>query len=172
MSLSKRQKTLSAVFLIGLFALVVDRAVLRPEGGPRAASADPLPVSVKGGGPAANLPVGEQTPPATAAQRLDKLVSGKEVGSEEPRDPFSLPPSWSGTTAGKGGKTVDPTGGFAQRHQLRAVVVRGGEASALVDDRTLVPGQSLDGFTLVAVGSRSALFERDGQRVMLNLAGQ
>jgi hypothetical protein len=106
------------------------------------------------------------------AQRLDRLTGGKEAASDALRDPFSLPPSWSDTTAGKGDGTADTTGGFVRRHQFRAVVVRNGESSALVDDSFLVPGQSLDGFTLVAVGPRSALFERDGQQVVLSLAGQ
>jgi len=106
------------------------------------------------------------------AQRLDKLTCGKQAGSDALRDPFSLPPSWSDTTAGKGERAPDPTGEFVRQHQFRAVVVRNGESSALVDDSFLVPGQSLDGFTLVAVGPRSALFERDGQQVVLSLAGQ
>lgn len=172
MSLSKRQKTLSAVFLIGLVALAADRTVLRPSGGPRAASADPLPAPVRGAAPSGHLPGAQAMPPATVAQRLDKLASGKEAGSDGLRDPFSLPPSWSDTTAGKGEGSTDTTGGFVRRHQFRAVVVRNGESSALVDDSFLVPGQSLDGFTLVAVGPRSALFERDGQQVVLHLAGQ
>ena len=46
MSLSKRQKTLSAVFLIGLVALVTDRTILRPQGGPQAVSADALPAAM------------------------------------------------------------------------------------------------------------------------------
>ena len=169
MSLSKRQKILSTVFLIGLVALVADRTVLRPQGGPRVASADPRPVpagSVPTSGP---VPGTQGTPPATVAQRLDKLVSGQGAGSGEFRDPFSLPPSWSGTAAGKTEKAPDPTGEFVRRHQLRAVVVRDGASSALVDDTFLVPGQSLDGFTLVLVGSRCALFERDGKQVMLPL---
>ncbi len=172
MSLSKRQKILSAVFLIGLVALAADRTVLRPSGGPRAASADPLPAPVRGAGPSGHLSEAQATPPATVAQRLDRLTSGKEAGSDVLRDPFSLPPSWSDSTAGKGEGTTDTTGGFVRRHQFRAVVVRNGESSALVDDSFLVPGQSLDGFTLVAVGPRSALFERDGQQVVLSLAGQ
>ncbi len=184
MSLSKRQKILSAVFLIGLVALVADRTVLRPAGGPRGLGGraptgetepvgpDPLPASGPGAGPSGRLPAAEATPPATVAQRLDKLTSGKEAGSEALRDPFSLPLSWSDTTVGKGERTPDATEAFVQRHQFRAMVVRNGESSALVDDSFLIPGQSLDGFTLVAVGPRSALFERDGKQVILNLAGQ
>jgi len=170
MSLSKRQKTWAAVFLIGLVALAADRTILRPQGGPRAASADPLPASVPGAGSSSNLPAPEPAPPATVAQRLNRLASGPQGGSEELRDPFSLPSSWSDTTPGKGRRTTDASGGFARRHQFRAVVVREGQASALVDDSFLVPGQTLDGFTLVAVGPRSALFEREGKQVILHLA--
>jgi hypothetical protein len=169
MSLSKRQKTLSAVFLIGLVALVVDRTILRPQGGPRAASADPLPASVGSAGSSSNLSAPPQTPPATVAQRLNKLTGSQEAGSEELRDPFSLPPFWSDTTAGNEGRTADAGGGFARRHQFRAMAVRQGQSGALVDDSFLVPGQALDGFTLVSVGSRSALFERDGKQVILHL---
>ena len=39
MNLSKRQKTLLMVVLVGLVGLVVDRTILRPQGGPQAASA-------------------------------------------------------------------------------------------------------------------------------------
>ena len=170
MSLSKRQKALSAVFLIGVVALVADRTVLRPQGGPQAASANPRPVATAGIGPAAGPPAAPQTPPATVAQRLDKLVAGKDVGSEELRDPFSLPPSWSDIAGAKQQTPVDPTGGFAHRHQLKAVVVREGQSSALVDDTFLLVGQSLDGFTLVVIGPRSALFERDGRQVMLSVS--
>jgi len=171
MNLSKRQKALSAVFLIGLVALVADRTVLRPQGGPRAASADSRPGPATGARPVANPPA-QQKPPATVAQRLDRLLAGKEVGSEELRDPFSLPPSWSDIAGAKPQTPVDPTGGFARRHQLKAVVVREGQSSALVDDSFLGAGQSLDGFTLVVIGPRSALFERDGLRVMLTVADQ
>jgi hypothetical protein len=171
MRLSRRQKILSAVFLIGLAALVADRTVLRPRGGPRAVSADSLAASAPDARPASHLPAAEVAPPVTVAQRLDKLTSGKEAGSESLRDPFALPPSWSDTTAGNGERTPDATTSFVRKHQFRAVVVRNGESCALVDDSTLTPGQSLDGFTLVAVGPRSALFEGDGKQVVLKLAG-
>jgi hypothetical protein len=171
MSLSRRQKILSAVFLIGLIALVADRTVLGPSDGPRAASADPLPPPLPTVAPSDRLPAAEPTPPVTAAQRLDRLTSGKEIGSGALRDPFSLPPSWSDTTAARREGTADATEVFVRRHQFRAVVVRNGQSSALVDDTSLIPGQSLDGFTLIAVGPRSALFERDGRQVVLSLAG-
>ncbi len=172
MSLSKRQKTLFAVFLIGLIALVADRTVLRPQGGPSAASAESLPAPVPDTRPSGRLPADPTPPPATVAQRLARLNSGPPTTLEALRDPFSLPPSWSDSTAGREEKTLDATEVFARRHQFRAVVVRDGQSCALVDDSTLIPGQSLDGFTLIAVGPRSALFEGDGKQVVLHLAGQ
>jgi hypothetical protein len=170
MSLTKRQKTLSAVFLIGLVGLVVDRTILRPQGGPRAASAEPLSAAMGSAGSSSSGPLPEPAPPATVAQRLSQLAGGQPAGSEELRDPFSLPLSWSDTLAGKEGRTTDAGGAFARRHQFRAVAVRDGQSGALVDDSFLTPGQSLDGYTLVSLGSRSALFERDGKQVMLQLA--
>jgi hypothetical protein len=173
MSLTKRQKMLSAVLLIGLGGLVADRTILRPQGGPRAASADSRapsqsPVVVSG-----NVPVAED-PPARAgtAERLNNLLSGKEAGSDELRDPFSLPASWSDSAATNAERVPDTTGGFIQRHQLKAVVIQGGESCAQVDDSFLVPGQSVDGFKLVSVDHRSAVFERDGIRAVLDLAGK
>ncbi len=112
------------------------------------------------------------TPAMTVAQRLDKLALGREADAQTQRDPFSLPPSWSDTPTGKGDKTPDAAEAFARRHQFRAMGVHNGQSCALVDDSTLTPGQSLDGFTLLAVGPRSALFEGDGKRVVLHLAGQ
>lgn len=172
MSLSKRQKMLLAVFLIGLVALVADRTVFRPSGGPRAASADSLPAAVPVVGRSGPVPAADAPPPATVAQRLEKLTSGQQAGSDPLREPFSLPPSWSDTTAGKEERTLDATDVFVRRHQFRALMVRNGQSCALVDDSTLTPGQALDGFTLIAVGPRSALFERDGRQVVLQLAGQ
>jgi len=42
----------------------------------------------------------------------------------------------------------------------------------LIDGRLLRPGQEIDGFKLVSVADRSALFDRAGTSVTLELAGQ
>jgi hypothetical protein len=39
----------------------------------------------------------------------------------------------------------------------------------VVNDRLLIPGQSLDGFRLVTVGNRSAVFEQGTRRIVLEL---
>jgi len=168
MNLTKRQKMLSAVFLVGVTGLVVDRVILRPQGGPRAASAE-SPVAVSPSTKAAGPPV--ENPPACApvAERLNNLLPAKAASAEELRDPFSLPLSWSDSTAANGERTPDTITAFTRKHQLKAVVVQGEESSALVDDTHLVLGRSVDGFRLISVSHRSAVFERDSKQAVLDL---
>ena len=170
MSLTKRQKMLSAVFLLGIGGLVADRTILRPQGGPQAASADSLPASPGAVSPSDRVPVAEAVPAcAELAERLSNLLAGKPTGPNELRDPFSLPATWSDTAPADGEKTPDTTGGFVRRHQLKAVVMQGGQSCAQVDDSYLIPGQFVDGFKLISVDHRSAVFEHDGKRVVLDL---
>jgi hypothetical protein len=185
MSLTKRQKMLSAVFLVGVVGLVADRTILRPQGGPQAASADSgSPTQDVASGnpsvpalPSATVPdraAGAQAVPARPdlAERLNDLLAGKVSDPNEPRDPFSLPAAWSDTVPVSGERAPDAVRGFIRSHQLRAIVVQGGQSCAQVDDSFLVPGQSLDGFALVSLDHRCAIFEHNGKRAVLELAGE
>jgi hypothetical protein len=168
MNLTRRQKALSAVFLVGLAGLVVDRTILRPQGGPSAARAESGPPERAAS--AARAPAVEPPPGRVLlAQRLDALLPHGPPGSEGVRDPFSLPASWSDND--RAGQKADPDDldAFARRHGLRAVVIQGDGVGAQVDDTFVVPGQSFDGFQLVSVGLRCAVFERDGRQVALDL---
>jgi hypothetical protein len=173
MTLTKRQKTLLAVFLIGLAALVVDRTFLRPQGGAAAASAEPLEPSDKEVSPAANIPVLQQeSGPTGVAQRLDRLWSDKTDDPRQGRDPFSLATRWHNDPGGTGVKTPDDVAAFVRSHQLTAVVVDPRASCAVVNDQLLVPGQAIDGFKLIAVGNRSAVFEQGSRRAVLELVSK
>ena len=173
MTLTKRQKTLLAVFFVGLAALVVDRTFLRPQGGAAAASANPFAASDKQVSPAANIPMLEpQTGPTGVARRLDLLWSDKEVNPEQGRDPFALAVPWYDNVAAGDSKTPDETALFVSGHQLTAVVIDPRGSYAVVNDHLLVPGQSLDGFKLVSVGNRSAVFEQGSGRAVLELVNK
>lgn len=170
MNLSKRQKMLSAVFLIGVVGLVADRTILRPQGGPQAASAGSL--SAAPGAAAAANPASAPAPaPARAplAERLNNLLSGQKTEPNELRDPFCLPATWSDAVSVEGPRPADTVRRFLQKHQLNAVGEVQGKAQAQVDDRLLRPGQELDGFTLISVDYHSAVFERDGKQAVLDL---
>jgi hypothetical protein len=173
MNLTKRQRMLSAMFLVGLVGLVADRTLLRPQGGPAAASAEVLPASPNAAASSAGAPSVEGTPaPTPVPERLNKLLSGQEIQVDELRDPFALPPSWSGTTAGAGKKAPDAITTFVRKHQLKAVFMQGQETCVQVDDNFLVPGQSVDGFKLVSVNQRIAVFEHEGKEVTLELVSK
>lgn len=167
MNLTKRQQRLLAVVILGAVGLVVDRTILRPQGGPNAASADATAA-------ATDAPAGaaaDQNTPARPplAERLNNLLAGVPSGPNDVRDPFCLPATWSGTDAVVAEKTPDAVRGFLGKHQLKAVLIQGGVSCAQVDDSYLSPGEYLDGFKLISVDQRSAVFERQGKQAVLEM---
>jgi len=170
MRFTKRQKIMLVVFGVGLVGLAIDRLFVRSQGGPAAASAGSSPAATASPLPAPDLPAAPAPPQETpATQCLNRLWSDKEVDFEHVRNPFSLPSSWSNGTEKPSRTPLDAGALFAKRHQLTAVVLDGPRSYVLIDDRFLRPGQDIDGFRLVSVGERSALFERAGTRVTLEL---
>jgi hypothetical protein len=168
MNLSKRQKTLLAVVLVGLVGLVVDRTILRPQGGPQAASAGAAGSATDA--PAAGAAPDQNTPArAPLAERLNNLLAGAPSGPNDLRDPFCLPATWSGTGSVVVERTPDAVRVFLGKHQLKAVLIQGGVSCAQVDDSYLSPEEYLDGFKLISVDQRSAVFERQGKQAVLDL---
>jgi len=169
MALTKRQKVLVAVFVVGLAALLVDRVWL----GPKAASAGSSTGSGANASSAASSLSSRVTPDKpNVTQRLDSLWAEREPNFADVRDPFCLPSSWSGVQKDSPGAAGDPATGFAATHRLSAVLAEGRVSCALVDDRLLTPGQEIDGFKLVSVGDRFAVFEGRGARVVLKLTSE
>lgn len=117
------------------------------------------------------MPVLETKPAEPGvAQRLEGLWSGKEPDFEQMRDPFALPATWVEAPGAAAVEQVpDTITRFIRTHQLTAVVVNDEGSYALVNDRLLVPGRTLDGFTLVEVRDRAALFEREGTQALLEM---
>jgi hypothetical protein len=170
MTITKRQKRLLTIFFVGLAALLIDRVFLRPQGGPSAASADSSP-SVEGSvSLVENLPVLDSpTQGLEVAQRLDSLRSDEELDLVGVRNPFSLPASWHDEPQERPKTIPDAAAAFARTHRLTAVARDEPRSYALVDNHFLTPGQDIDGFRLIAVRDRSAVFERDGKQVVLEL---
>jgi hypothetical protein len=170
MTLTKRSTVLLTVFFLGLIALAADRTILRPQGGPGAASAASESETL--GLLADNLPVLEnKAPEAGMTERLSSLWSGKEPVFDQVRNPFALPTTWFDSAGAAGAPIPDAASRFMRTHRLTAVVVNDDKSYAVVDDRFLVPGRILDGFTLVSVEDRSAVFECEGKQAILELIG-
>ena len=171
MRFTRRQKIMLGIFGVGLVGLAVDRVLIRPRGGPAAASAGSSASAPGSTLPAADLPA-ESAPPqeAPVTQCLNRLWSDKKVDFERVRNPFSLPSSWSNLNDEPARTPLTAGEVFARRHHLTAVVLDGPRSYVLIDDRLLRPGQEIDGFRLVMVENRAALFEGAGLRVRLELA--
>ncbi|MBN1509952.1 MAG: hypothetical protein JW955_24115, partial [Sedimentisphaerales bacterium] len=168
MVLGKRQKALIVVFVLGLVALTADRVFLRPQGGAESVSgaeAGNSPLEVRDS--AAASPGDEQRP--TVAQRLDRVWSDQEVNDVGMRDPFSLEGSWLARPEKDSPDVPSLLAAFARAHPLGAVIMDGRQSYALVNDRVLKLGDQIDGFTLVSVGPKSAVFDRQGEQVVLEL---
>lgn len=172
MALNKRQRASMGVLAIGLVALVVDRMFVLPQSAPAGptAAADDYTITATSETAAAPPPVSS---PAglTAATKLETAWSDKNLRLDEPRDLFSLPPSWPRTQGPERRivPTVTAETVFAARHRLEAITMDPQGERALIDDRLLRLGETLEGFELVAIDKESVTFEQGGQRVQLEL---
>lgn len=171
MTATKRSSMLLTLFFIGLVALVADRTILRPQGGPHSARATDEPAD--SGLLSDNVPILEPLPPEQSmARQIDGLWSGEMPDFEQMRNPFALPAAWLDVPPKPGERIPDAAALFIRTHQLSAVVLNREGTYALVDDQLLPPGRILDGFTLVEVRDREAVFEREGKQAVLELANK
>jgi hypothetical protein len=170
MRLSKRQKVCFVILAVGLGALVVDRTVLRPQGGPAEASADSLQAPGDTVAGATDHP--DLQPSAVKLTQQLETLSPDNPNFDQIRDAFSLPASWLAEVhpENRPRSQQNAADRFGRDHQLKAVAVDGQASYALVDDHFLVIGQELDGFRLVVVDEGSATFEAGGNQVVLRLA--
>jgi len=178
MKLSKQQKVYTAVLVVVLGALVIDRIYLSQGRVPAEASASSNQVSDELVPGVMDIPdSASQSPTVKLIQQLDMLWSEKNLDLNQARDAFSLPESWLAAVNpnfAKGTRAADYDQGaetsFARNHQLKAVVVQDQTRCVMVDDHFLVIGQELDGFKLIEVDKDSATFEAGAKRVVLRLA--
>ena len=175
MRLTKRQKVSSAILVIVLGALVVDRTYRSPGNVSAEVSASSNQASNElelGASQQRVIPEpGSQSPTMKLIQRLETLWLEKNPDVSQARDAFSLPESWlvEVNPTNRPKTKQDAVIKFAKNHQLKAVVVQDQARCVMVDDNFLTIGQELDGFKLVAVDEESATFEAGQQRVVLLL---
>jgi len=168
--------------VLGLLALGADRFIIGP---PATAGADEYSVSPDEAEPqvqAAPAAVTEAPNPAggsdavSVGQRLRRF-EGDGV-DEELTDLFQLPPGWrpeqTPVVSPVRPSFLSPAELF-KRRKLNGVLVETtglGRRQAIVDGHAILLGQTLDGFRLIEVTHKTAVFEGDGRQVVLQVVEQ
>ena len=175
MRLTKERKILAAILGVGVAGLFLDRVVL-DSGLTGAESASAVLVERAAADLSAPpaLLVDESDPPSpgpTLADRLEEAAATAESAPSDNVDAFHLPDTWFGTPA----QAPEPEARhaaameFARTHRVEAVVTSDQMHCAIVNGKAVRVGQRLDGFTLVSVDQRSAVFEAKGIRTRLTI---
>jgi hypothetical protein len=168
MAVPQRKKVFFIALALTMTALIVDRLFVLPKSA--GAEDTQAMTGADAGGLMASLPDLPEIPAhsLSLAGRLESVVPDTP-GAEDPgRDAFAVSALWGAATGSQvlGG----PVGEFIRRHRLTAVAVDGQTAHALIDERMMVPGQQLDGFTLVSIQEDHVVFASGESQFVLSLA--
>jgi hypothetical protein len=179
MGMSKQRKLFVGILGLALAGLVIDRTVLDGSVlGPNAAAAH------SGARPdtdAAPTPAEDhlQEPLSSRGMLASRL---RQVGADLDLDPGSVRDAFSPSELFTGPPPVEEqpdepdfdklAQAFAAAHRLTSVLVTSTDRSAVINGKRFVIGAQVDGFTLIEIQSRAAVFERDGRTVQLNITGQ
>ncbi len=172
MTLTKSQRVYVAIMVIAVVALLIDRTLLQPEPAQASALQYTIPASERDPvdleAPRSEGPAPRQV---AIARKLEQIAEQRGLDPTGVIDAFRPSPMWLQLRE----VPVDDVQAellverFRKAHTLAAVMGSGDEGWAIVDGRTLLIGQVLDGFTLVSVGRRSAVLESGDARVLLTL---
>jgi len=108
------------------------------------------------------------------AERLRKVTGSSAVTDlAQARDAFSPAPGWGELPSDSGAVTDNharqAAETFQSSHVLEAVLVYGDMRYAVIAGQTLSVGQDLDGYRLVSILERTAVFQAQGVRVELGI---
>ncbi len=178
MTLSAKHKVYGAVLVVGVIAVTVDRVLILPDEAaadrpPSAHYAVTPPSTTAVASVSDNPPSSVSTVQAVIADRLEQLAASRGFDLQRVPNAFVPPTSWEVAETPESlpaGRVAAET--FMLTHVLTGVMAAGDGGYAIIDGKTLFIGQVLDGFELLSVSDRSAVFEANGVRVELMLAEQ
>ena len=178
MKLTKSQKVYVAVLAAAVAAFLVDRVFL---GGPvdEASAAEPGSAAVEA--PALNAAPAEAPSGPSIAARLAELQHTHAVDPRHMREAFLPSAAWSRrlrppASPSNSQRPTTPTNTtsridqFVASHRLKSILHLDDGGVALVDDKVVPIGGTLDGFKLLELTEDAAIFDLQGQRAELRLA--
>ena len=182
MKMTRKGKVCAVVLGLAGVAVMCDQLFFLRSAGPATAQAasgaavsepvasTPLPAVA----PSAEVPGGTGQPMSAIAGRLQRLAEEHRLNLSEVDDAFDPPASWKQQeqTVRVLNLSQMRANAFRDTHQLTAVLTAGKRGLAVLGGKPVRIGQIIDGFTLVAVAKRSAVFEAEGVRAELSLRSE
>jgi hypothetical protein len=175
MPLNKERKVLLGLLGTAGLILVVDQLLLGPPQGASAGQASPAPPSTPS--PPASDARPEASPSAPALPAADGAIdawnqrlrgaAGAVAVADALTDPFAPVEERSAGPAG-----VMTPENFRQQHELSAVMTGASNGVAMINKTPVRVGETISGYRLISVGSRSAVFQAGEQTVRLELPQQ
>jgi hypothetical protein len=116
--------------------------------------------------------IGQERP--AIAERLQGLAQKHRLQLSEIDDGFDRPSSWKQQeqTVRELKASQARANDFRTKHHLAAVLTAERQGLAVLEGKPIRIGQTIDGFTLVAVAHHSAVFEANGIRVELSMRSE
>ncbi len=170
MKLSKKYTAYATILGLAVTAYGIDCAFFGPKPAEAVAVAADEPVGVSASDTVAPAAEPHIAPAPGVADQLRTLSGNGNIELPKLRNAFSPSSKW---IAEKQPEAALPREQFAEsfRHAHRVVAIMTDKkgARAIVDDRLLRVGQSIDGFQLTSVDHRSACFSGHGVQVILSV---
>jgi hypothetical protein len=155
--MTTKNKAYTAIVSVGLLALVIDRVYFTP---PAAAAA---PAAIAEAVPHAPLKTdGTSAEPGPEGTIASKLAAVGLPDLQNLTDAFSPSKAWIGGSQ----PVVDD---FKTTHKLTAVMTSHSGGGAIVNGQLIKLGQTLDGFTLTTINSRTVEFVKGSTKVELSV---
>jgi hypothetical protein len=160
MKITNEQKIYVAVLGVAVAALLIDHAY----SGPHSASAAPSALSAHTAvQPEPMIPV--ESPSLNEGMIASKLKAIPPFDLNQICDAFSPSKIWADSVQPQSARPDQ----FETSHKLSAVLSSHNGGGAIVNGELVRVGETVDGFKLMGVGARSAVFSKGTLRVDLNL---
>jgi hypothetical protein len=176
MKVTTQRKVTFGILGLAAIAFVVDRCT---SSSATPSSAHAMVATAKVPGRVAALPPGAAVVEfnpfnlETVSARLEKVAAEQGLDASHTRDAFVPSNLWKPSADAKAetGERLASAGRFRQQHKLLAVMFGRQGGMALLDGKPVRAGQIVDGFRLVEVHERDAVFEAGATRVQLTVVG-
>jgi hypothetical protein len=165
--LTRERKIFLGLLGLGAAALAVDRVFLGPAGASAAVGETPSAKAVAAApAPAPVRPEKRATGPSLA-QRLRGATTRLDASST--KDAFKPSSAWGVTPAKVPAAASEDAQTFQATHHITSILQAGDQAIVMIKGKTYRVGEVVDGYRVVEIRTRSAVFQGNGPAFEVSL---